>query len=182
MRLILVGGASHSSGNHAETSLARDAHDREDLLRDARGLSPRVELEVALAGENVELFAGFRGESLSLYFGQDLVFHFNDRGQLRRAYVSDQLLKAEQGHLVAIRRERTEAETALVSRPLTDDEERTLLVDLERRLLELASAVATGDYRVIGEVPADGSAMNRLQAWWAGRRGPIELAASPHVG
>jgi hypothetical protein len=162
--------------------LARDAHDREDLLRDARGLSPRVQLEVAVAGESVELFAGFRGESLSLYFGQDLVFHFNDRAQLRRAYVADQLLKADRGCLIAMRRERTEAETSLMSRPLTDDDERTLLVDLERRLRELAGAVAAGDYRVVGEVPADGSAMTRLQAWLAGRRGPIELAAAPHVG
>ena len=162
--------------------MARDAHDREDLLRDARGLSPRVELKIALAGENVELFAGFRGESLSLYFGQDLVFHFNDRGQLRRAYVADQLLKADRGRLIAMRRERTEAETSLVSRPLTDDEERTLLVDLERRLGELAEAVAAGSYGVVGEVRADGSAMTRLQAWLAVRRGPIELAASPHVG
>lgn len=182
MRSILVGGVSHSSGNHAETSLARDAHDREDLLRDARGLSPRLELEVALADDSVEFFAGFRGESLSLYFGQDLVFHFNDRGQLRRAYIADQLLKAEQGHLVAMRRERTEAETALVSRPLTDDEERTLVVDLEVRFRQLAAALAAGDYRVIGEVPADGSAIIRLQGWLAGRRSPIELAASPHVG
>lgn len=162
--------------------MARDAHDREDLLRDARGLSPRVELEVAVAGENVELFAGFRGESLSLYFGQDLVFHFNDRGQLRRAYVADQLLKADRGRLIAMRRKRTEAETSLVSRPLTDEEARTVLVDLERRLRELADAVTAGNYRIVGEVPADGGPVGRLQAWLAGRRGPIELAASPHVG
>ena len=81
-----------------------------------------------------------------------------------------------------MRRERTEAETSLVSRPLTDDETRTLLIDLERRLRELVDAVAAGSYRIIGEVPADGSAMTRLQAWLAGRRGPIELAAAPHVG
>lgn len=162
--------------------LARDAHDREDLLRDARGLSPRVELEVALAGESVELFAGFRGESLSLYFSQDLVFHFNDLGQLRRAYVADQLLKADRGRLIAMRRERTEAETSLVSRPLEDDETQTLLIDLKQRLRELTDAVAASSFQVVGEVPADGSAMNRLRAWLAVRRGPIELAASPHVG
>lgn len=162
--------------------MARDAHDREDLLRDARGLSPRVELEISLAGESVELFAGFRDESLSLYFGQDLVFHFNNLGQLRRAYVADQLLKAEQERLIAMRRERTETETSLVSRPLTNDETRTLLDDLEVRLRSLAGALAAGVYRVVGEVPADGGALPRLQAWLAERRGPIELAASPYVG
>ena len=174
--------ASRSSRSRPEFALARDAHDREDLLRDARGLSPRVELEVALAGDSVELFAGFRGESLSLYFGQDPVFHFNERGQLRRAYIDDELLKADRGRLIAMRRERTEAETSLVSRPLAEDETRTLLVDLGQRLYELAAAVAAVDYKVVGEVPDDGSAMTRLQAWLTGRRGPIELAAAPHVG
>ena len=85
--------------------MARDAHDREDLLRDARGLSPRVQLEVELSAGPAELFAGFRGESLSLYFGQDLAFHFNDRGELRRAFAVDELLKADGGRLVAMRRE-----------------------------------------------------------------------------
>jgi hypothetical protein len=162
--------------------LARDAHDREDLLRDARGLSPRVQLEVELSAGPAELFAGFRGESLSLYFGQDLVFHFNDRGELRRAFVAQELIKAERGRLIAMRRERTEAEVSLVSRPLEAGAERSLLVDLERRLRELADAFAGDKYRVVGEVPADGSAVGRLQAWLAARGGPIELAASPRVG
>jgi len=162
--------------------LARDAHDREDLLRDARGLSPRVQLEVELSAGPAELFAGFRGESLSLYFGQDLVFHFNDRGQLRRAFVAGLLLKSDGGRLVAMRRERTDAEVSLLSRSLEEDEERTLLADLERRLRELAEALAADLFRVVGEAPAAGNAMPRLRTWLADRRSPIELAASPHVG
>lgn len=162
--------------------MARDAHDREDLLRDARGLSPRVQLEVELSAGPAELFAGFRGESLSLYFGQDLVFHFNDRGQLRRAFVADLLLKSDGRRLVAMRRERSETEVSLVSRPLEPGAERSLLVDLERRLRELADAFAGESYHVVGEVPADGGAVDRLRAWLAARRGPIELAALPHVG
>ncbi|MBA4106126.1 MAG: hypothetical protein C0485_10230 [Pirellula sp.] len=162
--------------------MARDAHDREDLLRDARGLSPRVQLEVTTANGVSELFAGFRGESLSLYFGQDLVFHFNDGGQLRRAYVADQLLKADQGRLIAMRRDRSPTEVSLVSRLLEPGSERSLLVDLEGRLRELADAFAGEAYHVVGEVPADGGAVDRLRAWLTARRGPIELAASPRVG
>jgi hypothetical protein len=162
--------------------LARDAHDREDLLRDARGLSPRVRLEVALPAGPIELFAGFRGESLSLYFGQDLVFHFNDRGELRRAFAAELLLKAESGRLVAMRRERTEAEVTLLSRPLDDAEQRSLLEGLERQLRELGDALAADRYRVVGEAPPNGDAVGRLRNWLAAHGGPVGLAASPQVG
>ncbi|MBL9164186.1 MAG: hypothetical protein JNL18_15765 [Planctomycetaceae bacterium] len=160
--------------------MTRNAHDREDLLRDARGLSPRMQLEITSPPGPRELFAGFRGESLSLYFGQALVFHFNGRGQLRRAFVADLLLKADDGRLAAMRRERTHDETRLVCQSLTEVQERTLLADLEHRLLELDEAIAAGEYRLVGEVPADGGAMSRLEAW-LNSRGRIELADSPHV-
>jgi hypothetical protein len=162
--------------------VARDAHDREDLLRDARGLSPRVQLEMELSAGATQLFAGFRGESLSLYFGQDLVFHFNDRGELRRAFVAEELLKAERGGLVAMRRERTAAEVSLVTRPLEDAEQQSLLDDLQRGLRELADTLAAERYRVVGDVPANSNAVARLKAWLDAHRGPIALAASPHVG
>jgi hypothetical protein len=162
--------------------LARDAHDREDLLRDARALSPRVQLEVSLPAGPIELFAGFRGESLSLYFGQNLVFHFNDRGELRRAFAAELLLKAESGRLVAMRRERTEAEVTLLSRSLDDAEQRSLLEDLERQLRELGDALAANRYRVVGETPADSDAVGRLRNWLAVHRSPVALAASPRVG
>ena len=162
--------------------MARDAHDREDLLRDARRLSPRVQLEVELSAGPAELFAGFRGESLSLYFGQDLVFHFNDRGELRRAFVAEELLKAEGGDLVAMQRERSEAQSLLVSRPLGEVESQRLLSDLELRLRELAESLMAERYRVVGVEPANSNAVARLRAWLAARRGPIALAASPHVG
>ncbi len=129
-----------------------------------------------------ELFAGFRGESLSLYFSQDLVFHFNDRGELRRAFIADLLLKSEDGRLIAMRRERTDAEVLLLSRSLEEDEERALLADLERRLRELAEALAADSFRIVGEAPADGNAAARLRMWLTARTGPIGLAASSHVG
>ena len=162
--------------------MARDAHDREDLLRDARGLSPRVQLEMTFSADVVELFAGYRGESLSLYFGQDLAFHFNARGELRRAFASELLLKADGGRLVAMRRERTEAESLLVSRVLDDDAAAELLGDLQRRLRNLAELLAAGDYGVVGEVPANSGVVEKLQTWLGNRAGPLAIAASPHVG
>lgn len=163
--------------------MARDAHDREDLLREARGLSPRAELELALPEGPGELFVGYRGESLSLYFGQDLAFHFNARGELRRAFVGEELLlKADGGWLVAMRRERTETESLLVSRVLDDTATAELLGDLQRRLRNLAELLAANRYRVVGEVPANSGVVEILQTWLANHAGLIVVAASPHVG
>lgn len=137
---------------------------------------------VALPTGDGELFAGFRGESLSLYFGQDLVFHFNDGGELRRAFVADELLKADGGRLLAMRRERSEWESLLVSRALGEVESQSLLNDLELRLRELAESLMANRYRVVGEVPANGGVVGRLGDWLAARSGSIIVAASPHVG
>ena len=48
--------------------MARETHDREDLLRDAHALLPRIELRLQLEDKQSTVVAGFRGESLSLYF------------------------------------------------------------------------------------------------------------------
>lgn len=150
-------------------------------MREARGLSPRAELELALPEGRGELFVGYRGESLSFYFGQDLAFHFNARGELRRAFAAELLLKADGGRLVAMRRERTETESLLVSRVLEDDAMTELLVDLQRRLRDLAELLLANRYQVVGEVPADSGVVEKLQTWLAARTGPIVIAASPHV-
>lgn len=162
--------------------MARDAHDREDLLRDARGLSPRVELVVGRGSEAFALFAGFRGESLSLYFGQDRVYHFNDRGELRRAYLDELLFKAEQGRLLAMSRERSASEVSLVSRELSADEAAALLDELKGRLCALSEKLAAGAYDLVGEEPSGSDAVGRLNGWLGARGEEIRIATSPRVG
>ncbi|WP_428308696.1 hypothetical protein [Lacipirellula sp.] len=162
--------------------MARDAHDREDLLRDARGLSPRVELVVGGASEAFTLFAGFRGESLSLYFGQDRVYHFNDRGELRRAYLDGVLLKAEQGKLVAMSRERSASAVAFVSRELPAEEVRRLLDELKDRLRAFSEALAAGAYELVGEEPLGSGVIERLVGWLRANEDAIRTAVSPRVG
>jgi hypothetical protein len=161
--------------------VARDAHDREDLLRDARALSPRVELVVGHGSEAFTLFAGFRGKSLSLYFGQDRVYHFNDRGELRRAYLDDVLLKAEQGRLVAMRRERSASEVALVSRELSVEEAAALVEELACRLRGLGEILAAGAYELVGEEPSGSGAIERLVGWLRAGGDEIQIATSPRV-
>ena len=53
-----------------------------------------------------EVFAGFRGDAVSFYFDQSTVLQFTSDGELRRAHIRDELLKAEQGRLVAMGGER----------------------------------------------------------------------------
>jgi hypothetical protein len=162
--------------------VARDAHDREDLLRDAKGLRPRAMVATDLGCGPVELFVGFRGASLSLYFGQDWVVHFNDRGELRRAYIDPELIKAVEGQLTAMRRQRSERESDLVSRVLDAREQSALIVELETRLEALAQSLNTGRFQTIGEIPESSGLTERLQAWLANRPRPIAFAAAPNIG
>jgi hypothetical protein len=159
--------------------MARETHDREDLLRDARGLVPRIQLQLRWDEQAVTLFAGFRGDSLSLYFDADPVFHFNASGQLRRAFVDDRLIKSEHGRLVDMRRERTPERVELVAEQLSDAAQTALLADVDRRLERLRTRI--GEAVVVGQVPEDGDALARL-ADWLGRHPRTEPALSPRVG
>src|SRR5688572_1167889 len=111
--------------------MARETHDREDLLRDAVALVPRVLLHTTIDGTPCEVFAGFRGELLSLYFGGDPVYHFNAAGELRRGYVDDQLIKAERRRLIFMKRQPKENETALEVQPHDDVAEQSLVARLQ---------------------------------------------------
>ena len=161
--------------------MAREVHEREDLLRDARALVPRVLLRLELADRSCEVFAGFRGESLSVYFGDDPVFHFNDRGELRRAFVDNRLIKAERRRLVALERKRSEAETALEGGPLNAKDVAALLEEIRRRLTALGQAVEAQAVEIVGQFPDDGDAVARLRVWLASNNNPV-IAASPRVG
>jgi hypothetical protein len=160
--------------------VAREVHRREDLLREARALNPRVMLRVELDGQSIEVFAGFRGEALSVYFGEDPVYHFNSAGKLRRAFVGERLIKAERGRLVTLDPMRTATETALVREEASVVVERDLLRGMSRWLAGLREALAAGSFDVVGQEPADGDALPRLAAWLAEPREPA-VASSPRV-
>jgi hypothetical protein len=160
--------------------MAREIHEREDLLRDAVALVPRIALRVVIGGKPCEVFAGFRGESLSLYFDGDPVYHFNAAGELRRAFVADQLVKAERRQLVFMRRQQSENETALERQPNDAVAEQSLLAGLQRRLEQLRVAIANNQYEVVGEAPNSGEGLPRLAAWLNAHPN-TKIAASPRV-
>jgi hypothetical protein len=160
--------------------MPQECHDREDLLRDARALVPRVQIQATLGGRRVSLFAGFRGDALSLYYNADPVFHFNADGELRRAFIDGRLVKAEAGRLVAMERVFTPTAVELHAEDVTAETQAALLVDLAARLAELREVLSAGNFTLDGQVPADGNALERLAAWLAPERCP-PVANTPRV-
>ena len=160
--------------------MARMTQDREDLLREATALVPRVMLRMTILGQPCEVFAGFRGESLSLYYGASPVYHFNQAAELRRAYLDDRLVKAEKGRLVGAVRKRTATEVALVSAYFSPDEVEQLTAELTMRLGQVRGNLEQRTFDLIGQEPPDAPAVDRLQAWLVGWPG-LSIAATANV-
>lgn len=161
--------------------MAREIQKREDLLRDAHALVPRLLVRIADGQAGVDVLAGFRGESLSLYFGDDPAYHFNAAGELRRAFVADRLVKAERGRLVALERRRSADEVILERRDLDEASHRRLLSELTRRVDGLRAALNANEFIVCGQFPPDGDALMRLVQWLK-KHQPIAVATSPRIG
>ncbi len=130
--------------------MARHESEREDLLAEARALVDRAEYQVP--GQEHVLVAGFRTNgALSLFFGEDPALHWNSQGELRRAYADGLLYKAEQGQLVALRRERNDKETALVRHVLSADELHAFQEVQRARLLALRTQFDQGQVQLLRE-------------------------------
>src|SRR5262245_33423639 len=128
--------------------MSRRESDREDLLREATALVERAEF--TLADDREPIVVGFRRDgSASFYFGADPVFQFNAASELRRAFVGGLLYKAERGRLVALRRERSETELALVRSEISDEQSEALLADLKSRLSQLYAALASDSFTLV---------------------------------
>lgn len=161
--------------------MARELHDREDLLRDARALVPRLTLQMRLADSLITLFAGFRGEALSVYFGDDPVFHFNAQGELRRAFAGGRLFKAHRGRLSELVRKSSADAVTFAAADFDISRQDRFLADLANRLAELRGALESGRFTLVGQEPRDGDALERLRRWLSMHEA-IVVAASPRVG
>lgn len=162
-------------------AMARQESDREDVMREATALVDRAELIVPGVAEPVVI--GFRREgAASVFFGQDPVFHFNSAGQLRRVFSEGDLLKADRGKLIRLRRQRTEDETNLLVSELGADEERSLLKQLTANLEELHKAIVAGRAHVSAQKPESADVLKRIEAWLELVSGTITIASRPNVG
>jgi hypothetical protein len=161
--------------------MARHAQDREDLLRDATALVPRVMFRLAIQGNPCDVFAGFRkGAAVSLYFDSDPVYHFNSREELRRAFVGGSIQKADKGRLFMWEQERTAAEVTMRSRPLTTAEQQGFGTQLIERIGQLRDAIQSEQIELVGQFPADADAIGQLVAW-LGKFQEFKVASEPGV-
>jgi hypothetical protein len=160
--------------------VAREEHDREDLLAEAAALVERAEWRDRTTGEVV--VAGWRaGGAASFYFGPDAVYHFNGQSELRRAYVDGLLYKAERGRLVSLRRVRTRDEVQLVRQELSVEEQAQFLGAASQRLDWLARRLAEHGLERTRQVSPSGQVEEQLQAWLDEHAAPPQVAASPGV-
>ncbi len=160
--------------------MARDRHDREDLLAEAKALVERIALRSA--GFDAEIVVGFRSDhSASFYFGQDRVYQFTSDGRLRRAFVGQLLYKAEQGRLVALQREPSAEAVLMIRRDLDAAEQAGFLGAMQADLETLHHALAKQHYEVIGQQPADGDLPARICCWLDEFDGRFEIADSPRA-
>lgn len=160
--------------------MAREIHEREDLLRDATALVPRIQLRLMRDTSPLEVFAGFRGESLSLYFGDDPVYHFNAAKELRRGFVDDRLIKAEKGKLIAWSPDRNDERTDMLRHDLTEAEQQKFCAAMLEWIDWLRAELSVERFEVVGQVPPDGDALSRLLQWSASFDN-VKIAKSPRV-
>jgi hypothetical protein len=161
-------------------AMARRESEREDLLREATALVERAELRIE--GHDEPIVVGFRRDgSASFFFGADPVYQFNTASELRRAYVDGLLYKAERGRLVALRRERSATEVALVRSELNDENTMALMSALRHRLTLLHSALLAGSYEIAGQVPTDSDVPARIARWLVALSNEISVASAPNV-
>ena len=134
-------------------------------MRDAVALVRRIEMQIE--AEPAPVVIGFRRDgSASIYFGGDPAYHFNTRHELRRGYDNGQLLKAERGHLIALTRCRTERETQLVRRDVTDRETTEYLSNLEVRLAALRESLDGDCPNILHKFPPTKTYSPTFAAGW----------------
>jgi hypothetical protein len=161
--------------------MAREEHDREDLLAEATALVERASFRIPGCAD--EIVVGFRRDgSASFYFGPQRVYHFTSAGSLRRAFVDDALYKAQQRRLFSMRRQRRQDAVELASRELDARAARAFLAELQTQLSTLTRALADGRFTLVGQVPRACNIVPRIQSWLKALEPEIAIARSPRVG
>jgi hypothetical protein len=150
-------------------------------MREAVALVRRIELQ--LDAEPAPVVVGFRRDgSASVFFGEDPAVHFNSYRELRRGYSAGRLLKAEQGRLVWLTRQRTERQTRLVRHELTEQETASYLAEVRARMTRLREALRDGRVRVLRQAPENEDVLAEVRRWIDSLTAPLPIAHSPAAG
>lgn len=134
--------------------MTRTESDREDLIREAVALSPRAEL--LTPGCDRPVTVGFRDKTaLSLFFGQDPVYQFDQAGRLRRAFVDGLLYRSQRSTLAQLERVRTAERTFLSRIDLTETRLNQFRAAMTERITNLLDTLQAGGCTIQRKQPAD---------------------------
>ena len=161
--------------------MAREEHPKEDLIGQAVGLTNRAEYQIEGFEEPVVI--GFRStKAASLFFGEEPVYHWNEAGALRRAYVDGKLIKAERRQLVSLSKRRDDGKVQMIRHELSGEEQDAFLMELQARLNRMLAAFEAGGVALMREVSAPGFQMSKSVVGWLAEQPPRpKIAAKPNV-
>jgi len=160
--------------------MAKDATDREDLLREATGFTRRMEFD--LPAVQTTVFCGFRDNgAFSFYWGQETVFQFNTKHELRRAFTDDRLVASYKRQLHWLEPGQGTVRVQMKRIPLSENESTGLLGILAGCLGEIDARLRSKELVINGQVPADADVKSEVLAWLQNRE-TIQLALHPGVG
>lgn len=161
--------------------MAREELEREDLLREATGLVDRMEVTVPWLDE--PLVWGFRRNGApSFFLGQNEVYQFTSDGEFRRGYLAGRLLKAEEGRMVFLHRERTDENTFLVRTEMDDAEHAAILQQMAEQLSRIQTSLERTDFQEVGRVQSQSEdVVSDVVAWLHKLPQPIRVARTPRV-
>ncbi len=143
--------------------MGRVEADREDLMREAKALRRRGEFAIPRGGASV--VAGFRDDgALSVYFGADPCYHFDDSGRLRRAFVEGSLYRTQGATMARLKRVRDATVTELRRQDLSADDLRTFLATCRAQLEGFLERLAQGQAVCLQQIPADVDLVSELRA------------------
>jgi hypothetical protein len=167
-------------------AMAKRTEDREDLLRDGTAMPVRARMWVG----PTEVVLGFRpAGQLSLYWGQDPVFQFNEKQQLRRVFIDAQRLAAQQGRLAVLSqpdraRQPPVDRLRLVAQPVSDSEQRRILQraaqclqQIDLTLRQAAESEAAPVLETVGASSHDFA--QRFRRWLDQLDGAVSVAETP---
>lgn len=142
--------------------MSRLEQERDDIFREIQALSPRLQLQIA--GQSQVVTAGQRTATggWSIFFDQDPVYHFDDRGRLRRAFSNGHLFRTQGKTLARLTRERNAREVNLHRHDLEPAELDAFLAEMQSRLDALRGSLQAGDATVLREEPLEMSTITQL--------------------
>ena len=132
--------------------MARNEGDREDLLAEAVALTRRIEIQVH--SESSNLVIGFRTTGwLSIYFGQDLMYQFDEVGRFRRGYAAGKLYRTQGKTVAQMQRQRSATETTLARQDLNTQQLTAFQKRVHDKIRSLQALLVSGDFAVLRRIP-----------------------------